>query len=105
LNWFLNDKQAAAILGDVRSVPVSSVARDAATKAGKISKMTSDALSETTKSRKMPERGLALNRELIDIGLDICNKVEFGALTPAQATDEQIKRTNAKIKELKAKMK
>jgi hypothetical protein len=44
INWFLNDKNATAILGDVRSVPVSALARQAANDAGKITKITSDAL-------------------------------------------------------------
>jgi oligogalacturonide transport system substrate-binding protein len=105
LNWLLNDKASAVILGDVRSTPVSQTAREAATAAGKINKMTSDALAAATKSMKKPERGLALNRQLIDVMLDVASKVEFGALTPEQAADEYIKQANAKIEELTAAQK
>jgi hypothetical protein len=67
--------------------------------------MTSDALAAATKSMKKPERGLALNRQLIDVMLDVASKVEFGALTPEQAADEYIKQANAKIEELTAAQK
>src|SRR5690606_27167116 len=44
LNWFLNDAEAAGILGDVRSVPASVSAQQAAVEAGKIDPAVSEAV-------------------------------------------------------------
>jgi oligogalacturonide transport system substrate-binding protein len=102
LNWFLNDPESAVILGDVRSVPVSDIARKAATDAGKINKLTSEAISVATKSPKLNEIFIGNNRQITEIALDVAMKVEFGSLTPEQAADEIYKRQMDKLAELKA---
>ncbi len=101
LNWLLNDKEAAVILGDVRSVPVSESARKAATEAGKINKLTSDAISLATKSPKLLETAVGNNRQIVEIAIDVAMKVEFGTLTPEKAADEIYKRFTDKLAELK----
>jgi oligogalacturonide transport system substrate-binding protein len=100
LNWFLNSPEAAVVLGDVRSVPVSSSARDAAAKAGKINPKIAEALGRATTSIKKSESGYAINREVVQIFLDIANKVAFGVLTPAKAAEEQYRLTEQKVAEL-----
>ncbi len=105
LNWFLNDKEAAVILGDCRSTPASSIAYDAANAAGKINKLTSEAVNSAKKSRVVLESKLGYDRQLVQIGLDTAMKVEFGALTPEQGADENIKQTKQKLEELKASQK
>ncbi|MBN2533185.1 MAG: extracellular solute-binding protein [Spirochaetales bacterium] len=102
IDWFLNNKDAAVILGDVRSIPASSIARDAAAKEGKINKMTSDAVGAATKSRIVLESAIGYNRQIVQIGLDIGMKVEFGELTPEEAAVENLKLTEEKVAELKA---
>lgn len=101
-NWFLNDPEAAKILGDVRSVPVSSVARKAASAAGKINPMTADALEAATASQKVPDQAASLGTQLIEIMNDAAMKVEFKMLAPDQAAAEMIKRTVAKLASIKA---
>jgi len=101
-NWFLNDPEAAKILGDVRSVPASSVARKAAAAAGKISELTASALERATASRKAPDSAAALGTQLIDILNDVAIKVEFKSLTPEAGAAELIKRSTTKLTALKA---
>jgi oligogalacturonide transport system substrate-binding protein len=101
VDWFLNSEEAAVILGDVRSIPASSTAREAAAKAGKIDQMTSDAVGAATGNRIVLESALGYNREIVQITLDVGMKVEFGTSTPGQAADENIKLTKEKLAEFK----
>lgn len=105
INWLLNDKEAAVILGDVRSIPASSTARNAAAAAGKIKKITSDAVSLAMKNSIILEKKFGFDRQIVQIGLDVAMKAEFGTLTPEQAADENIKLTKQKLEELKAAQK
>lgn len=101
-NWFLNDPAAARILGDVRSVPASTVSRAAAVEAGKVNPLTANALTAATASRKVPDAPIGLNTQLIEIQNDVAMKVEFLTLTPDKAADEMIKRMTTKLASLKA---
>ena len=101
LNWFLNSKEAAEVLGDVRGVPSSSTASAAAAAAGKISKLTSDALVKAAQHRVTLETKVGNDRQIVQIALDIAQEVQFGKLTPEQAADKYMELATAKLKELK----
>jgi len=101
LNWFLNDKDAALVLADVRGVPASSFARDACKAAKKIDEMTLEATEKATANQSFPDSVLTHQSQIDEIFKDVTIKVEFGALKPEAAADELISRLNAKLSTLK----
>lgn len=101
LNWFLNSPDAAVILGDVRSVPASASARQAAADAGKINPLATKGLELGLTSRQIPDNALESNSELGQIDADITSKVEYKKLTPEKAAEELVNKLTAKLDELK----
>jgi len=102
LNWFLNDSEAAVILGDVRGVPASRKAREAVKAAKKVDELALDAIENATKNQSLPDSALTHNSQIDEIFKDVGVKAEFGTLKPEQAADELITRLTAKLKSLKA---
>lgn len=88
LNWFMNDPEAAAILGDVRSVPASSIAQQAAVEAGKIDPVVAKSTEEGLAHQGLPDSQLSNDSKLQQTLQDVIEKVAFGQATPEQAADE-----------------
>jgi len=105
VNWFLNDKETAAILGDVRSVPTSTVAKEAAVQAGKIDKDIGDAVDIVLKNQSKVVTGLLNNSQIGAVQDEIIQKVLFNKSTPEEAADEYLRRVGDKLNELKAQKK
>jgi len=102
LNWFMNDKEAALVLSDVRGVPATAKARVAVQSAKLIDELTVEALDYAAKNQALADSVLTHHSQIDEIFKDVTVKAEFGALTPSQASDELISRLNAKLKSLKA---
>ena len=105
LNWFLNDKEASAILGDARGTPASESAKKVLVDSGKVDKDTAKALEIVSKNIGKIPNGISTNSEISDIAKDVYTKVVFAKLTPEQGADEIIKRFQDKLKEIKERRK
>lgn len=104
ISWLTNDAEAALILGTVRSVPASSLARAALAKdPNAIDPLQTKAIELAAKSRLKPDTVLSSNSQIQTILGDLCNLVEFKQMSPEKAADELIVRMTRKIEELKAK--
>ena len=101
INWFLNDKQAALILTDVRGVPASSSARDALLKANKLDPEILRVTNEAVKYAAKPQNALSQNQEIANIAYDIIQQLAYKQLTPTQAADKLIALYKQKLSELK----
>ncbi|MFC5650387.1 ABC transporter substrate-binding protein [Paenibacillus solisilvae] len=102
MNWLLNDKDAATILGDVRGTPASNSSLKVLTDAGKIEPSIAKGTEIALKTSGGPLNGISSNAELGKIRLDNIQKLAYKKATPEQAADELIKNMNAKLKELKS---
>ncbi|MDF2934758.1 MAG: extracellular solute-binding protein family 1 [Paenibacillaceae bacterium] len=105
LNWLVNDKEAAVILGDARGTPASGQALKALEEAGKLDADIAAATTISLKTSGGPENGLTNNAELVKVRTDVIQKLAYKKLTPEQAADEMISSLNAKLKELKSSSK
>ncbi|WP_055106188.1 ABC transporter substrate-binding protein [Paenibacillus ihumii] len=103
LNWFMNDSEAAAILGDVRSVPPVKSAQEAAVAAGKIDPAITNAVELGLSHAGIVDNSIANNSEVQKVLEDIIQKVSYGKATPEQAADELITSLSSKLDEIKAR--
>lgn len=104
LNWLLHDAEAAAILGDVRSVPASSVAQQAAVDAGKIDPAIARAVEMgLANATSLLDNALSTNSEITSILQDSIEKVAFGRATPEQGATELITALERKLRDLQAR--
>lgn len=101
INWFLNDKQAALILKDVRGVPASSTAREALEKANALDPVITKITSEALKRAAPPENALSQNQELEKIATDVIQQLAYKQLTPTQAADKLMALYKQKLAEIK----
>ncbi len=101
LNWFMNDPDAAAILGDVRSVPPVKSAQAAAVAAGKIDPAITNAVELGLSHAGIVDNSIANNSEVQKVLEDIIQKVSYGKSTPEQAADELISSLTSKLEEIK----
>lgn len=90
LNWFMNDPAAAAILGDVRSVPASATAQQAAVEAGKIDPVVAKSTEDGLANQGLPDSQLSNNSRLQSALRDVIEKVAFNDSTPEAAADELV---------------
>lgn len=104
-NWFLNDKESAPLLTDVRSVPTSEIAKKTLTDAGKLDKDIVSVVDLTMKSPSAAPTAAVGNAEIVSIVTDVMQKVVVGKETPDQGADEIMSRTQAKLDSLKASKK
>ena len=102
LNWFINDRQAALLLGDCRSTPASSLARQALVDGNKMDPLIANALDYAIKKPGKSWGPLEENSEISQISKDAIEKMIFNKITPEQAADEIIKGYKAKLNELKS---
>ena len=104
LNWLLHDAEAAAILGDVRSVPASSAAQQAAVDAGKIDPAIARAVEMgLANATGLLDNALSTNSEVTSILQDSIEKVAFGRATPEQGATELITGLERKLRDLQAR--
>lgn len=103
MNWFLNDPEAALILGDVRSIPASKPSQEAAVKAGKINAEISNAVELGLANAGIVDNEIATNSEIDAILQEIIEKVSYGKASPEDASKELIEKLNAKLKELQGR--
>lgn len=101
INWFLNDKQAALILKDVRGVPASSTAREALEKEKALDPVITQITSEALKRAAPPENALSQNQELEKIATDVIQQLAYKQLTPTQAADKLMALYKQKLAEIK----
>ena len=102
INWFLNDKEAAATLKDVRSVPTSKISMQTLVDANAVDKDVVAAIKRTLSNPAPAAPFIYGDAEIGSILMDSFQKVIFNKQTPEQAADEVIKRTQAKLDALKA---
>ena len=102
MNFFFNDKEAAKILGDVRSIPPVEASRQAALDAKKIDPLAVKAVEEATKNPGLIYNGVSNNSELRNILINEIENVAYKKFTPDQAADDMIKLYESKLKELKS---
>lgn len=97
----MNDKEAAAILGDVRSVPPVKSSQEAAVAAGKIDAAITNAVELGLSHAGIVDNSVANNSEVQKVLEDIIQKVSYGKSTPEEAADELIASLTSKLKEIK----
>jgi oligogalacturonide transport system substrate-binding protein len=102
LNYFINDEEAAKILNDVRGVPASSKALEAAVSVGGIDPLITDALKLAYTSKAPSATLLESNSEIAQIFSDISLEFEFKKLNSQEAAEKLISKLTSKLKELKA---
>lgn len=100
LNWLVNDKEAALILGDVRGTPASKSALQALTDAGKADPEITKGTDIALKTSGGPENGLVSNAELVKIRIDIIQKLAYKKLTPQEAANQIYDSETKQLKEL-----
>lgn len=102
INWMLNDKDAAVILGEERGTPASSTAIKALSDANKINPLVAKAMDISNKNPGKVPNAITENPEISKINKDVITEIGYGKITPEQGADEILKGYEAKIKELKA---
>lgn len=102
INWFLNDKQAAQILVDVRGIPASSSARDILAKTNKLDPVMVKVTDESVKRAAKPENALSQNQEIADLTRDVVRQLAYHQLNPTQAADKLISVYLQKLAEFKS---
>lgn len=100
VNWFLNDKEAASILGEQRGTPGSDAARKALSDANKLDPLISKAMELGNKNPGKIPNSITENAEISQINKDVITKIGYGKITPEQGADEIIKGYQSKLKEL-----
>lgn len=100
-NWMLNDKDAAMVLKDQRSIPASNSSRQALMDANILDKDIVQMVNDTLKNPAAPVPLIENNSEIAEITKDVNSKVIFGKLTPEQGADELNKRITDKFNTLK----
>lgn len=100
LSWFMNDSEAAAILGAVRSVPPVKASQEAAVAAGKIDAAITNAVELGLSHAGLVDNAVANNSEVQKIMDDIVQKVSYGKSNAEQAADELVSSLTAKLKDL-----
>jgi oligogalacturonide transport system substrate-binding protein len=102
VNWLVNDKDAALILGEERGTPASETARKALSDGGKLNPLISKALDLGMKDPGTIPNGLCENAEIWQINKDVITEIGYGKTTPDKGADEILKGYQQKLSELKA---
>lgn len=100
-SWLLTDLEAAAILGDVYSVPAVKASMDSVVEKQLIDATVAEAVDIALQNPGEPVNGISGNNELAQLQKDYMEKVAFGKATPEQAAQELIDRTIEKLNALK----
>lgn len=103
LSWLMNDKEAAVILGDVRSIPPVKSSQEAAVAAGKINAAITNAVELGLSHAGIVDNSISNNSEISKILEDAIQRVSYGKSTPEKAADELISNLTSKLDELKSR--
>jgi oligogalacturonide transport system substrate-binding protein len=103
VNWFLNDPEAAKILGLERSIPAVESSRKVLLDANLIDKAFDNAVQYGQKNQGLLQNAISINGEIVKIETDTLSKVAYKTLTEEKAADEMIANMKAKLEELKKK--
>ncbi|GIO44482.1 ABC transporter substrate-binding protein [Paenibacillus apis] len=101
LDWFMNDPEAAVILGGVRSIPPVKSSQQAAVNAGKIDAAITNAVDLGLEHAGIVDNSISTNSEVAKILDDVVQKVSYSKSTPEQAADELIASLTSKLAEIK----
>lgn len=101
LNFFFNDKDAALILKDTRSIPAVSSSRQALIDANLLNSLTEKATEIAMKNPASPDNSVSANEELKTIFGDTVSSVVYNKMTPDKAAADMISQFSDKLKELK----
>lgn len=101
LNWFMNDPEAAVILGGVRSIPPVKSSQQAAVEAGKIDAAITNAVELSLEHAGLIDNSISNHSEIGKILEDVIQKVSYNKATPEQAADELIVSLTSKLAEIK----
>jgi oligogalacturonide transport system substrate-binding protein len=98
VNWFVNDEDAALILGVTRSIPASMKARKTLTDKNILKKDLANATMLSVINAGKPESSLIYPLEITDIMIEMLGKLEKKKITPDQAADEYVTKVQAELK-------
>jgi oligogalacturonide transport system substrate-binding protein len=101
LNWFVNGREAALILGTCRGIPASNSARKVLVEADQIDPLVAKALDFAEQKPGKVWGALTENTEISQINKDVIEKVIFKKITPQQGAVQIMKCYQAKLDELK----
>lgn len=101
VNWFFNDKGAAAILKDVRGVPPTQMARDILLSSNGLNTGVNNVVNKALENPSVRETAYTNNSEITKIMLDEIEKIGYNGASPETVTDEIMNSFNQKVKEIK----
>ncbi len=101
INWMVNDEEATTILADCRGVPPTERQRTQLQEAGMLNAAMAEGISIAVANAGTPQNGLSDNAEVTAISLDIIARVLYKQISPEDAADEMIQRTEEKLETLK----
>jgi oligogalacturonide transport system substrate-binding protein len=102
VNWMVNDKDAATILGEQRGTPASDDARKVLSDAGKLNPVIAKGLELGMKNPGKIPNALSENTEIWTINKDVITKIGYGKTTPDKGADEILSGYKDKLAEIKA---
>lgn len=101
INWLVNDKDAALILGAQRGIPATSTARKALEDAKQLDPNITKGLDLAGKQKSVAPNVISINADLAQIAKDTLQKLIYQKETPEQATDDILKAYGSKLAALK----
>jgi oligogalacturonide transport system substrate-binding protein len=103
INWFINDSEAASILGVTRSIPVSVKARKTLTDKNILKKDLANATMLSVMNAGKPESPLIYPLDITNIMIEILENLEKKKISPEQAAEEYTNRVQAALSGLRLK--
>lgn len=91
LNYFYNNPEAQAILGDVRSIPPTSTARAICVENNMLNPVVVQAVEYAQQMNGTSDKGLSTNSEVMQMQEDAVESVAYGRSTPEEAADQLIR--------------
>lgn len=88
LNFFFNDPEAIAILGDVRGVPATDAAREQLEEAGTLNPLLAKAVALGQEYPGMPLHSAEFNSELSKVEEEYIERCGYGEITPEETAAE-----------------
>ncbi len=101
VNWFVNDPDAAVVLGDSRSIPPTAVQQKAVLDAKVINSEIIKAVEWGMTTKMSNNNGVSTNPELTALMVAQMEKVAFMVNTPESIADETLKLLEDKLEQLK----
>lgn len=101
INWMINDKDAALILGTQRGIPAASSARQALQDAKNLDPNITKGIDLAGNQKAVAPNVISTNTELMQVSKDAFQKLIYQKSTPEQTADEIINTYASKLKEMK----